>query len=252
MGESEFFGCRTAATCPGTGEAQSRCPALAQCALASGGEDARAALGAFFQACWPRVHALVRAQGYRGADAEDLTQAYFTRFLERGDLPYLASWRGCVHTFLRVSVRHFLANERDRERAAKRGGGRVPVSLDARSESGAAAPEPVEVVTPETLLAHRQADETIAAALAQLRSEMEQAGRADRFARVEHHLLSDVSTGSYRRIAREWGVGQGAVRIAVHRFRRRLAVLLRQAALRPVQAFRGPGWAALVMLGLAF
>lgn len=183
-----------------------------------------AALECLAEACLPAVHATVRAQGYRGADAEDLTQAYFAHFLERGDFAYAASWQGCLGTFLRVSVRHFLSNERSRARARKRGGGRPPLSLDARCE-GRAAWEPVDAVTPESLLAQRQAEATLAEALDALRREMERAGGRARFARVEGYLLSEVASGSYRRMAREWGVGESAVRVTVHRLRRRLGVL---------------------------
>ncbi len=192
--------------------------------------EAQAALAAFCEASWPMVHATVRAQGYRGADAEDLTQAYFARFIERGDLEYAASWQGCQRTFLRVSVRHFLSNQRDREHARKRGGGQRALSLDAPVGDREAAPEPVDPVTPETLLARCQAEAAIQKALDELRREMEQAGCAARLARVEGYLLAEVNTGSYGRMANEWGVGASAARVTVHRLRRRLASLLRAAA----------------------
>ena len=196
-------------------------------------EEGRAALASFCEANWPTVHAIVRGQGYRGADAEDLTQAYFARFIERGDLEYATTWQGCLRTFFRVSVRHFLSNERDRDRACKRGGGRRPLSLDAPDGDPLAVQEPACAVTPETLLAQSRAEETIQVALDELRREMEQAGCAERLARVEGYLLDEVNAGSYRRMAREWGVGASAVRVTVHRLRRRLAGLLRRVALRP-------------------
>ena len=207
--------------------------------------EARAALAAFCEKSWPMVHATVRAQGYRGADAEDLTQAYFARFIERGDLEYAATWQGCLRTFLRVSVRHFLSNERDRERARKRGGGLRPLSLDAPDGDREAAPEPVDPVTPETLLAQRQAEAVIQKALDELRREMEQAGCGARLARVEGYLLAEVNTGSYGRMASEWGVGASAARVTVHRLRRRLASLLRRAVARarPRLHGAGAGWA---------
>jgi RNA polymerase sigma-70 factor (ECF subfamily) len=232
MGEDELRHCQTR-PCDEAGAAHVGCKILARHARAGATEDARAALAAFCEACWPTVHASVRAQGYRGADAEDLTQAYFTRFLERGDMEYAASWQGCLRSFLRVSVRHFLSNERDRERAAKRGGGRRPLSLDAPSDDPHAVPEPACTVTPETLLAQSQADRAIQDALEVLRSEMAQAGCAERLARVEGYLLSEVNGGSYQRMAREWGVGESAARVTVHRLRRRLAALLRGALAPP-------------------
>jgi RNA polymerase sigma-70 factor (ECF subfamily) len=212
-------------------------------ARARGEAEARSALAAFCEAAWPTVHACVRARGYRGADAEDLTQAYFARFIERGDLEYAASWRGCRRGFLSVSVRHFLSNERDRERAAKRGGGRPPLSLDSAREGRPAVAEPAWAETPETLLARSQAQATIHGALDVLRREMEQAGCAERLARVEGYLLDEVNTGSYRRMAAEWGIGEAGARVTLHRLRKRLAELLRRALLPRARRLRGPGWA---------
>jgi len=220
-----------------------RCRVLARRARTTATEEARATLAAFCEATWPTVHACIRAQGYRGADAEDLTQAYFTRFLERGDLEFAASWQGPLRSFLRVSVRHFLANERDRDRAQKRGGGLRPLSLDAPREDPDAAPEPASAETPETLLLQGQAEAAIARAMEQLRQEMEQAGCAERLARVEGYLLSEVNTGSYRRMAGEWGVGESAARVTVHRLRRRLGALLRRVVGSPAPRSRPLGWA---------
>src|SRR5262245_26350718 len=104
----------------------------------------------FCEASWPKVHAIVRGQGYRGADAEDLTQAYFARFLERGDLAYATAWPGGLDGFLRISVRNFLSNQRDRERAKKRGGGRRLLSLDVEPDPATLAPRLVDAETPET------------------------------------------------------------------------------------------------------
>ena len=229
MGESDAVNsCRTT-PCGGAGCARVSCRVLARRAAASATEEGRAALAAFCESGWPVVHASVRGQGYRGADAEDLTQAYFARFIERGDLEYAARWQGCLRTFLRVSVRNFLSNERDRERARKRGGGRRPLSLDVPAGDPLAIPEPATAVTPETELEQRRAEATIQKALDELRREMAEAGCAERLARVEGYLLADVNTGSYGRMAGEWGVGTSAARVTVHRLRRRLASLLRRA-----------------------
>ena len=166
--EHEPVSCPRETTCQAAQCSGTRCCALVRRAGTADGSSAQEALSAFCDASWRPVYGFVRAQGYRAADAEDLTQAYFARFLEKGYMEDVRSWRGCLRPFLRVSVRHFLSNERDRERAAKRGGGRPLVSLDAGD--------------PE----------------------------------------------SFGPIARDWGVGRSAVRVALHRLRRRLAVLLRE------------------------
>jgi RNA polymerase sigma-70 factor (ECF subfamily) len=211
--------CR-AAQCSST-----RCCALVRRAGAEDEISAHEALSALCDASWRPVYGLIRAQGYGAADAEDLTQAYFARFLEKGCIQRVQSWQGCFRPFLRVSVRHFLSNERDRERAAKRGGGRPLVSLDAED---AALLAPVDPVTPEDLLERRRTQEAVQRALDRLREEMERAGQGARLARLKGRLVGDPE--SFGPIAREWGVGRSAVRVALHRLRRRLAVLLREEA----------------------
>jgi RNA polymerase sigma factor (sigma-70 family) len=226
---SEHERCLVEMPCGSEGCARDRCRVLVRRARTVATPEARALLEAFCDLNWPKVLGIVRRRGYRGADAEDLTQAYFARFLERGDLEYAAAWQGSLEAFLNVSVRYFLSNERDRARAQKRGGGRHLLSLDETPDPGAAPLEPVDALTPETLLAQAQATRAIENAISRLRSEAERAGRAPRLARVERYLLCEVNTGSYRRMADEWGVGESAVRVVVHRLRRRLARLLRHA-----------------------
>ena len=226
---SEHERCLAVTPCGGEECTRDRCRVLVRRARTVATPEARALLEAFCDLNWPKVLGIVRRRGYRGADAEDLTQAYFARFLERGDLEYAAAWQGSLEAFLNVSVRYFLSNERDRARTQKRGGGRHLLSLDETPDPGAAPLEPVDAATPETLLAQAQATRAIENALSRLRSETERAGGAARLARVERYLLCEVNTGSYRRMADEWGVGESAVRVVVHRLRRRLARLLRHA-----------------------
>jgi RNA polymerase sigma-70 factor (ECF subfamily) len=226
---SEHERCLAVTPCGGEECTRDCCRVLVRRARTVATPEARALLEAFCEASWPKVLGIVRRQGYRGADAEDLAQAYFARFLERGDLEYAAAWQGSLEVFLNVSVRYFLSNERDRARAQKRGGGRHLLSLDETPDPGMAPLEPVDATTPETLLAQAQAARAIEDAVSRLRSETARAGGAARLARVERYLLCEVNTGSYRRMADEWGVGESAVRVVVHRLRRRLARIVRHA-----------------------
>jgi DNA-directed RNA polymerase specialized sigma24 family protein len=241
MGERERTPCPREASCRAPRCSGDRCCALVARAGRGDGPGAHEALSAFCGASWGPVYGFVRRQGYRAADAEDLTQGYFLRFLEKGYVADVRSWRGCLRPFLWVSVRHFLANERDRARAAKRGGGRAPLSLDGAAGSGRLPPEPAHTVTPEVLLDRQGAAESLARAVKALRAELRATGRAERFARLETHLVGGDSRTSFGRIASEWGVSESAVRVALLRMRRRLAVLLREqgsprsAALRPAR-----------------
>ncbi len=228
MGEHERVSCQRESSCSAACGSATRCSALLRRARADDGSGPREALSAFCNASWRPVYGLVRGQGYCAADAEDLTQAYFTRFLEKGYMEDVRSWRGCLRPFLWVSVRHFLSNERDRERAAKRGGGRAPLSLDGTGEEGRPLPEPADALTPEVLLERQRAEETLARAVNALRAEFQAAGRPERFARLENRLVGEHTPTSFGRIARDWGVGRSAVRVALLRLRRRLAALLRE------------------------
>ena len=235
MDERERTAGRPATPCAGQSCAATRCCALVRSATTTDGPAAREALSAFCEASWRPVYGIIRAQGYAAADAEDLTQAYFTRFLEKDYARDARAWQGCFRPFLRVSIRHFLSNERDRTRAVKRGGGRAPLSLDDSGE-GRSLREPADGLTPEVLLERQRAEETLKRAVDRLRAEFEAAGRAERFARLEGRLVGEHTPASFGTIARDWGVGKSAVRVTLLRLRRRLAAILRADAERP--AFR--------------
>jgi DNA-directed RNA polymerase specialized sigma24 family protein len=228
MEAHEWSFCRSDGPCRISGDPLVRCCELLRRVNAVAAPEA---LATFCDASWWTVYSLVRAQGHRKADAEDLTQAYFARFVEKDCLREIRSWGGCIRPYLRVSVRHFLSNERDRERAAKRGGGRPHVSLDGED---APRPGPVERVTPEDLLGRRQAQEAVERALGRLRQEMERAGQGHRLSRLMGRLTGEPE--SFGPIAREWGVGRSAVRVALHRVRRRLAAILREDCPDPSRA----------------
>ena len=111
----------------------------------------REALSALCETYWYPVYAFVRRSGASAEDAEDLTQAYFARFLEKRFLDDVRPERGRFRSFLLVSVRNFLHNERDRERAQKRGGGQRPLPLHGEEGEVRYEREPVDAVTPEVL-----------------------------------------------------------------------------------------------------
>src|SRR5262245_26207375 len=99
-------------------------------AASTGAPGARVALASLCESYWYPIYAFIRSRGNGAADAEDLTQAYFVRFLEKDYLKGLRPDAGRFRCFVLASVKHFLANERDRARALKRGGGRRLISLD--------------------------------------------------------------------------------------------------------------------------
>jgi len=189
---------------------------------------ARDALAALCEAYWYPVYAFIRRQGYSAADAEDLTQGYFTRFIEKQFVKDLKPEAGRFRAFVLASVRHFLSNERDRDRAQKRGGGRPPSSLDGPTAEERYALEPVNPVTPESIFERAWASAVVDRALARLANEVARAEGIERFDQLKAHLTGEDEPSTYRDLAAEWGVGESAVRVSVHRLRKRFGRLLRE------------------------
>jgi DNA-directed RNA polymerase specialized sigma24 family protein len=184
---------------------------------------AGARLAQVVELLWPEVHALMRRAAARGLDPEDLTQAYFTRFIEKGTLRQLESWHGCRRPFLSTSVRNFVANARDRARAAKRGGRLRRVSIDRVPDLAAPSLLPRDAASPEALLLRAERRRAVAHAVGVVRAQMGEGRRRPRF---EALLRLIVDGGDARDLARAWGVRPVAVRVAAHRLRRRLAAVV--------------------------
>jgi RNA polymerase sigma factor (sigma-70 family) len=197
-------------------------------ATAGSEASAREALGRLCETYWPPVYAFVRRRGHAPADAEDLTQAYFARFFEKGYVHDFRSEKGRFRTFLLTSVSHFLANEWDRGRARKRGGGRRPISLDAATAEERLRLEPADHLTPELAFERQWTAAVLARCLERLRREEEAGGGRDRFELLKPCICGDGVSGGYATLARELSVSEAAVRVAVHRLRRRFCTVLRE------------------------
>ncbi len=175
---------------------------------------------------WPAVYAFVRRRGNNPSDAEDLTQAFFAHFLGNNVLAKLDPSKGRFRTFLLVIVKNFLANERDKALAEKRGGGKTPVSLDEISaEEGycAAAPD----LSPDELFGKRWALAVIKQVLNHLETQEAQEGRAAQFARLHIFLTEDGADDDYESAGAALGLSRKAVGMAVYRLRQRFAQILR-------------------------
>jgi RNA polymerase sigma factor (sigma-70 family) len=196
--------------------------------------EARAALSGLCESYWPPIYAFIRSRGLAPADAEDLTQSYFARFFEKN---YLADFRpqaGRFRTFLRASVGHFLANEWDRERALKRGGGVAKLSLDAATAEERLRFEPLDRLTPEAIFERQWTATLLARCVERLRQEQQASGGAARFERLKAFLTGDGASGDTAAVAAELGLAEATLRVALHRLRRRFAVLLREEVARTV------------------
>jgi len=176
---------------------------------------------------WFPLYAYVRRRGHTKEDAEDLTQAFFARFLARNYLESLRAERGRFRAFLLASLKHFLANEWDKSRRQKRGGGVAPLSLDWQTADTqfqiAATNEP----GPDQAFDREWAVTLLGRVIERLQAECAAEGKTQLFAQLKIFLTVGKGEQSHAEAARELGMEETAVRVAVHRLRKRYRQLLR-------------------------
>jgi RNA polymerase sigma-70 factor (ECF subfamily) len=206
---------------------------LIQHARADDSTEARQAMSRLFETYWAPVYAFIRRAGQSPEDAEDLAQAYFARFYEKRYAGDFRPEAGRFRTFLRASLQHFLANEWDKKRALKRGGERRVLSLDSGAAEERYRAEPAHDLTPEALFEREWAKTLLSTCLARLRQEEDVAGRPARFDALKPFLVGDGPSG-YADAARDLGLAETAVRVAVHRLRKRFGGVLREEIARTV------------------
>jgi len=185
------------------------------------------ALTALCETYWYPLYAFLRGRGHPAEDAEDLTQAFFARLLEKRTLRHADPARGRFRSFLLTSLTHFAANEHDRDAARKRGGGIPAMSLEFENAEGRFQLEPATDETPERVFDRRWALTLLDRVLARLRTEMIRADKEAQFERLKTYLIGDQPQLSYAQSAGALGVSEGAVKVAVHRLRRRFRDLIR-------------------------
>jgi RNA polymerase sigma factor (sigma-70 family) len=177
---------------------------------------------------WFPLYAYVRRRGYTHEDAEDLTQGFFARFLERNYLEGLTSEKGRFRAFLLASLKHFLANEWDRAHRQKRGGEATTLSLDWEH-----ADDRYKIHLPDDLSPDKIYDREWALALLEqvilhLRESCAGTDQAEHFDKLKPFLTMDKGAVPYAQAAAELNMAEGAVRVAVHRLRKRYRDLLRE------------------------
>ena len=189
--------------------------------------DSAAALEALCRTYWYPLYASVRRQGQSSHDAQDLTQGFFARLLEKDYLRAAAREKGRFRTFLRVALKRFMANEWDRARSLKRGGGTFSISLDTSTGEERYRSELSDTLSPDRIYEQRWAMTLLEQAMARLRAEY--SGREAEFEQMKGALTADRGAIAYGEIATALGMSEGAARVAVHRLRKRFRELFRAA-----------------------
>jgi len=189
--------------------------------------SARQALETLCRNYWYPLYAYVRRQGRGPHDAQDFTQGFFARLLEKNYLADVQREKGRFRSFLLASLKHFLANEWDRERALKRGGGQRLIALDDDSAESRYRQEPKDELSADKIYERRWALTLLDQVLSRLQSEFEADGRLNEFEVLKQYLSAGRTSVSYALAAENLETTEGAVKVAVHRLRKRYRDLLR-------------------------
>lgn len=207
--------------------------------ISAGRSDTKTAQQALEELCcayWYPLYAYVRRRGYSAEDAEDLTQEFFHQLLSGDSLKTADPGKGRFRSFLLTVLKRFLANEWDRARALKRGGGRLLLSLDTSEAETRFGIEPAVDAAPDRMFDRRWAMALLSRAMARVREEFAGAGKAEEFEHIKACLTAERGAIAYADIARTTGMSEGALRVAIHRLRKRFREIFRDEIAQTVSS----------------
>ena len=217
---------QTMHTLPGSSQFPATRWTLVVSAGAPDRKEARSALVSLCEGYWYPLYAYLRRRGYPADQAQDLTQDFFMRVLEGRYLDRADPEKGRFRSFLLTSLKFFVADEGDRHRAHKRGSGAVlPLEFSTGEERYQC--EPGHDETPERIFERRWALSVLDRVVERLRNEFVRHGRLEDFERLKVFLLGH-SDAPYAALASEMKTSEGALKVAIHRLRKRYRELLRQ------------------------
>ncbi|HAB15022.1 MAG TPA: sigma-70 family RNA polymerase sigma factor [Verrucomicrobiota bacterium] len=198
------------------------------------GAEASDAFAQLYQDYWYPLYAYVRRRGHTPEEAEDITQGFFARVLEKHSLASIQRDGGKFRSFLLAGLVNFLANEWDRTQAQKRGGGQKTIPLEVENGEARYVHEPADQVTPESLFERHWAFTLLEHVTQRLQTECVREGKSAFFNDVRVHLQGDRQGPSHADVATRHGMSEGSVKVAVHRLRQRYGRLLREEIARTV------------------
>ena len=197
----------------------------------AGGETSAVSEQALADLCriyWFPLYAYIRRRGRSREDAEDLTQGFLAHFLAAGSLRGVAADRGRFRAFLLAALKHYLANAWDRAGRIKRGGGIVHVSWDWSEAEARYGAETGQPATPDEAYDRAWAVALLERVIVRLREECVAAGKGAWFEAAKGFLMMGSASVPYAKAAGDLGMEEGALRVAVHRLRRRYREMLRE------------------------
>ena len=191
------------------------------------GASAADALETLCSAYWFPLYAYVRRYGFSKEDAEDLTQSFFAKLLERQDFAGLKQENGRFRAFLLAALKNFLANERDRAGRQKRGGNIIHFSLDWQGAETQFQIADSSQIPPDAAYDREWAVALLERVISKLRGESMADGKVERFEHLKSFLTLGKGEIPYASAAAALAMEEGAVRVAVHRLRKRYREVLR-------------------------
>jgi RNA polymerase sigma factor (sigma-70 family) len=193
-----------------------------------------AALESLCKAYWYPLYSFTRRQGYSAPEAADLTQDFFLHLLATNAIASVSSQKGKFRSFLLASLKNLLANEWNRARCQKRGGGIPPFSLDEAAAEGRYQLEPSDNHTPDKVFDRRWAETILTRALDRLREECDGIEKTRRFDELKIFLLAENGSHSLSSAGERLNMSLSAVKGLVHRLRRRFRELIRDEVAQTV------------------
>jgi len=193
----------------------------------AGSPEGRRALAELCGAYYEPVAAFLRCELREGDAARELAQDFFANMLAGGAIVHAEQARGRFRSYLLGAVKHFLSHYREAGRRLKRGGGVENISLNDTEAGEARSVADAGVLPPDAAFDRQWALTVVARALEALRGECVSEGRADFFEQVKPWLTGDAARGDQTALAASCGLNASALKIAVHRLKRRFRQLLK-------------------------
>jgi RNA polymerase sigma factor (sigma-70 family) len=188
---------------------------------------ARDALGKLCQTYWHPLYIYVRRRGHSAHDAQDLTQEFFTRLLERESLAGANPERGRFRSFILTAMNHFLVSEWKKARTKKRGGGCLTFSMDWAAAEERFDLEPADNSTPDKIFEKQWALTLLHEVLNRLEAEYRREDKMELFTALKQTLMGARESQPYKELAAKLDTNEGAIKVAVHRLRKRYRELIR-------------------------
>jgi RNA polymerase sigma-70 factor (ECF subfamily) len=201
-----------------------------------GSAGAEEALAKLCQIYWPPLFSFIRRQGRSVEDAQDLTQAFFARVLDKKYFSAADRQKGKLRSFLLVTLKHFLANEHDRAQALKRGGGQIIIPLDVERAEGRPGADPSHAITPDRQFEQNWALTLLEKVMADLRQEHVATGKTRQFDEFKGFITDPKPAVTWAEVAERLGATEAAVKMTVSRLRQRYRQLLRAEIARTVSS----------------